>query len=167
MRRSAGRSFCLTVVLLVWATGCGRTSTSSGISPEPSLAPASSSPPTTGSPGQWQEFTSAQLGYTIQLPPFMAYQGSTTGSYPSDYFSNENVGAPQLMDQNGVFFTIVMTADSGDQCLKHNLGGAAIDRDHAITLDGTPASLKVFLFPGTAEPFMVLNTQHAGRCYQF
>jgi len=101
------------------------------------------------------------------LAPLIDYQGSTTGDYPSDYFSNEHVGAPQLMDQDGIFFTIVMTQDTGGRCLNHNLDGAAIDRQHAIFLDGTTATLNVFTFPRTTEPFMVLNTLHNGRCYQF
>jgi hypothetical protein len=89
------------------------------------------------------------------------------GDYASDNFSNETVGGPTEMDQSGIFFAIVITADLGDQCLQHNLRGATIDREHALRLDGRPESLKVFTSPSENLPSMVLNSLRSGHCYQF
>jgi hypothetical protein len=69
------------------------------------------------------------------------------------------------MDQNGIFFTIVLTKDSGDQCLQHGLRGATIERDHNLVADGSAATLHVLSAQGAS--MMVLNVRRNGYCYQF
>ena len=73
------------------------------------------------------------------------------------------------MDQNAIFFTVVVTADVGDQCLQHGLRGQTIDRQYPVTFDGNGGILNVFTWRGLdgVWPEMVLNTLHNGHCYQF
>jgi hypothetical protein len=71
------------------------------------------------------------------------------------------------MDTNGIFLAIVVTTETGDRCLQHNLSGATIDREYPVTLDGIAGSLEVFTLPFSGEPSMVLNALHSGYCYQF
>jgi hypothetical protein len=69
------------------------------------------------------------------------------------------------MGRTGIFVTVVLTSDAGDQCLKHGVRGATIDRDDGVALDGSSTNLHVFSAQGAA--MMVLNTLHGGLCYQF
>ncbi|HEX9508516.1 MAG TPA: hypothetical protein VF947_08915, partial [Myxococcales bacterium] len=85
-----------------------------------------------------------------------------------DDFSNEDVGGPLAMDENGIFLAIVVTGQTGDDCLQHSVGGQTIDRKDSLTVDRTAATLNVFtLSAGETEPVMILNTLHSGLCYQF
>lgn len=149
----------------VWLlAGCGGVASTSGSDSSPARTASQSTPPV-----GWATFSSPKLGYTINLPTSLCYEGSTGGPYPSDYFSNDGAGAPEQMDHSGIFFTVVVTADVGDQCLQHGLRGQTIDRHDAVTLDGNGGSLKVLTFRsvGGNWPSMVMNSLHSGHCYQF
>jgi hypothetical protein len=132
-----------------------------GPSPSP---PAASTAPSPSVPPDWQIFTSPQVGYTMQYPPTWRYQGSSGGPYPSDYFSNENVGAPDQMDQSGIFLTIYVTGDAADKCLQRALRGATVERDDNVVIDGTPATLHVLSARGA--PMMIVDVWHGGYCYE-
>jgi hypothetical protein len=124
-------------------------------------------PTSSASPSNSRTFASSQLGYTIQLPPSISYQGSTGGPLRSDYFSNENVGSPEQLDASGIFISIAVTSDTANQCLQHELGGATIDREYNVVVDGDAGSLKVFTYRQENLPMIVLNTLHGGYCYHF
>jgi hypothetical protein len=141
--------------------GCGALQANPGAD-----ASASRTATPTGTPvASWQSFSSPKLGYSIPLPPDLHYQGSTGGPYSSDYFSNENVGSPEQMDQSGIFFTIVLTTDSGAQCFQHGLNGSTIARDDNVVVDGTSATLHVASARGAS--MMISNLFHGNYCYQF
>lgn len=179
MQRSARSALTFAIVLAV-AVGCGRlpngTADASPLQ-SPSDTPAATSSPSSGdqspspaaTPTPPQTFTSRYLGYTMQLAPNLQHQRSTppdSDFYGEDDFSNEAVGAPQLMDDNGIFLAVVVTPDAGDQCLQHDLRSATIERQDPVTVDGNATVLNVFSLP-SGEPSMVLNVLHSRYCYQF
>jgi hypothetical protein len=103
------------------------------------------------------------LPYRRSNPPDVQYDFKG-----EDDFSNECVGGPLGMDEQGIFFAIVVTGDTEDQCLQHDLHGETIDRTHSVVVDGNPGTLNVFTFRASESgPIMVLNTIHDGYCYQF
>jgi hypothetical protein len=77
------------------------------------------------------------------------------------------VGAPMNLSQAGIFVAIVVTPATGDKCLQHNLRGETIDRQDAVFVEGTTATLSVLTFKWDGTPAMVLNILHTNYCYSF
>lgn len=175
-RASRGMRFVsvITLVLLLGG-GCGRYSGepagTSSLSPVSSPAtPTTASPSSGASPSPITEFLSPHLGYKLVLEAPLRYlQSSGSDAYVvgEDDFSNEQFGAPPLMDANGIFLAIIVSKDTGEQCLQFNIAGAPIDREASLTVDESAASLKVLNLPYSGEPSMVLNSERNGYCYRF
>lgn len=167
-----GRCNLVLAAVLSLTVGCGRlpngTASASPIQ-SPSGSPVATSPTPAATPSPSQTFRSRYLGYTMQVPANLQHQRSTAPDsdfYGEDDFSNEAVGAPQQMDDNGIFLAVVVTNDAGDQCLQHDLRGVTIDRQDAVTLDGNATALNIFTLT-SGEPSMALNVLHGKYCYQF
>ena len=168
------------LALVLLGVGCGATTNTAEIgaarSADPSGSPSIASPSAVAPQAGWWTFSSPYLGYTVNLPASLRHSHSgqpdaQLGFRGEDDFANESgVNGPLGMDEKGIVFAIMVTDDTGDRCLEHDLRGQRVDREHHLTLDGTDASLRVFTFWASGSesgPVMVLNTLHAGYCFQF
>lgn len=158
---------------------CGNTQTvatstptaSSATTPTGGPSASPSSDPTAG----WSTFASARWGYSIKYPKDWLDLPNSGAPDNEKYFANENVGGPDYMGANGIFFAISVyplpgNVDLGqpqnaDQCLQHDIRGITVVRQAPVNVDGVNAAMKSFALQGS--PIIAINLIRGGTCYWF
>jgi len=127
-------------------------------SPSPSLVP------TPDATAGWIVYTDRTWLYAVKYPSTW-YDVSTTTTGPDSVkdFANEKVGAPMMMDSNGVWFHITVNASTGDSCTQWNLRNGS-SNPKQISVGGLSTTRYT-----TADPpnYMAVANVQNGHCYQF
>jgi hypothetical protein len=133
-------------------------STIAAASPSPSPVPIQD--PTAG----WTVYSDATWGYSLKYPSsWYDVSTSTTGPDSVKDFANEKVGAPLLMDSNGVWFHIAVNSSTGTSCTQWNLRNGT-SNPKQITMSG----LTVTRYTTDDPPsYMAVANVQNGHCYQF
>ena len=148
---------------------CGTSLPTSAPSSTASSSPSSTEsvrPSTTAQP-EWKTFVSARWSYSIDYPGDWYNLPNFGAPDTEKYFSNENVGAPQMMTQYGVWETIEVQPTSHGPCPPSYVSRYAI-RQSPTTVDGVATTRYVInMTPSGAEAAYIIGVwaSHKESCF--